>query len=62
MKKLFLLTTAALLVTGVSFASHEGKGKKKKCAKGKTCCAKDARAKTGTKSCHQAKADKTVKM
>ena len=62
MKKLFLLTTTALLITGVSFAGHEGKGKKKKCAKGKTCCAKDAGAKTGTKACHQAKAYKTVKM
>jgi hypothetical protein len=35
MKKVLLLATAALLVTGVTFA--EG-GKKKKCAKGKTCC------------------------
>jgi hypothetical protein len=37
MKKLFLLATAALLVSGVSFANTD-KGKKKKCAKGKTCC------------------------
>ncbi len=34
MKKVFLLATAALLITGVSFADG---GKKKKCAKGKTC-------------------------
>jgi hypothetical protein len=39
MKKLFLLATAALLVSGVSFANTD-KGKKKKCAKGKTCCKK----------------------
>jgi hypothetical protein len=43
MKKLFLLATAALLVSGVSFANTD-KGKKKKCAKGKSCCQK-------TKSC-----------
>jgi len=36
MKKVFLLATAALLITGVTFAE---KGKKKKCcAKGKSCC------------------------
>ncbi|MBL0145190.1 MAG: hypothetical protein IPP48_04995 [Chitinophagaceae bacterium] len=46
MKKFLLLATAALLVTGVTFADN-GK-KKKKCAKGKTCCSKDAAAK---KSC-----------
>ena len=37
MKKVFLLATAALMITGVSLADT-GK-KKKKCAKGKTCCA-----------------------
>jgi hypothetical protein len=58
MKKVFLLATAALMVTGITFASNEGKGKKKKCAKGKTCCSKDA----STKSCAKDKADKTVKM
>ncbi len=42
MKKVFLLATAALLVTGVTFADG---GKKKKCAKGKSCCQKT------TKSC-----------
>jgi len=62
MKKLFLLATAALMVTGVTFAGSEGKGKKKKCAKGKTCCSKDAAAKAEMKDCHKAKADKTVKM
>ena len=45
MKKLFLLATAALMVTGVAFAG-EGEGKKKKkCAKGKTCCSKEKKEK-----------------
>ena len=35
MKKVFLLATAVLLFGGVTFADG---GKKKKCAKGKTCC------------------------
>jgi hypothetical protein len=60
MKKMFLLATAALMVTGVTFANNEGKGKKKKCAKGKTCCSKDASA--DKKACHKGKEDKTVKM
>jgi hypothetical protein len=60
MKKMFLLATAALMVTGVTFANNEGKGKKKKCAKGKTCCSKDASA--DKKACHKGKDDKTVKM
>lgn len=46
MKKVFLLVTAALLVTGVTFADN-GK-KKKKCAKGKTCASKSV---TAEKSC-----------
>ena len=50
MKKLFLLATAALLVSGVSFANTD-KGKKKKCAKGKTCCNK-------SKSCSKDKIEK----
>jgi hypothetical protein len=54
MKKLFLLATAAFLVTGVSFANAD-KGKKKKCAKGKSCCSKSA------KSCCKDKA-KTAKL
>jgi|APGre2960657404_1045060.scaffolds.fasta_scaffold93480_1 hypothetical protein len=37
MKKVILLATAFLFVTGVAMAD---KGKKKKCAKGKTCCTK----------------------
>jgi hypothetical protein len=61
MKKIFLLATAALMVTGVTFATNESKGKKKKCAKGKTCCSKD-KATAEKKSCCKDKADKTVKM
>jgi len=57
MKKALLLATAALLITGVSFADN-GKGKKKKCAKGKSCCTKSASA---TKSCCKDK-NKTVAM
>lgn len=60
MKKMFLLATAALMVTGVTFANNEGKGKKKKCAKGKTCCSKDASA--DKKACHKESGNKTVKM
>jgi hypothetical protein len=51
MKKLFLLATAAMFITGVSFAEG-GKGKKKKCAKGKSCCSK--------KGCSKDKAAKTT--
>jgi hypothetical protein len=54
MKKVFLLATAALLFTGVSFADG-GKKKDKKCAKGKTCCSKSS------KSCCKDKS-KTAKM
>ena len=55
MKKVFLLATAALLVTGVTFADG---GKKKKCAKGKTCCEK---SETAEKSCCKDKS-KTAKI
>ena len=48
--------TAALLVTGVTFADN-GKKKKKKCAKGQTCCSKDAKA---TKSCCKDKSKSTT--
>lgn len=53
MKKLVLLATAALLVTGVTFASND-KGKGKKCGKscckksGKKCCKKDGEKKEET--------------
>ncbi len=40
MKKLFLLATAALLVTGVTFADN---GKKKKECK-KSCCSKSGKS------------------
>jgi len=55
MKKVFLLISAALLVTGVALADT-GKKKSKKCAKGKTCCTKS----TAGKSCCKDK--KTAKM
>jgi hypothetical protein len=52
MKKVLLLATAALLVSGVSFANTD-KGKKKKCAKGQSCCQK-------SKSCSKDKDAKTT--
>ena len=58
MKKVFLLATAVLLVTGVTLADT-GKKKSKKCAKGKTCCTKSTA--TATKSCCKDKAT-TAKM
>ncbi len=58
MKKVFLLATAALLVTGIAFADN-GKKKSKKCAKGKTCCTKSTA--TATHSCCKDKA-KTVSL
>jgi hypothetical protein len=58
MKKLFLLAAAGFMFTGVALAHDGTKGKKKKCAKGKTCCSKDAKAKAGCKD----KAEKTAKM
>lgn len=59
MKKLFLLATAGLMFAGVALAHDGTKGKKKKCAKGKTCCAKDTKAKA---ACSKEKAEKTAKM
>lgn len=46
MKKLFMLATAAFLISGVAFA-HDGGGKKckkecKKEASGKSCCKKSS--------------------
>ena len=55
MKKVFLLATAAMMMAGVAMAHEGGKGKKKKCAKGKSCCTKSA------KSCSKDKA-KTAKI
>lgn len=54
MKKLFLLATAALLVTGVTFADN---GKKKKGAKGKSC----SKSESGDRSCCKDKT-KTAKL
>jgi hypothetical protein len=57
MKKLLVLATAALLVTGVSFA-HSGDGKK--CGKGnKECCKKGDKGAKGDKDC--CKKEKEVK-
>ena len=55
MKKVLLLATAFMFVTGVALAD---KGKKKKCAKGKSCCTKDTKA----KSCCKDKDKTTAKM
>ncbi len=54
MKKFFLVATAPLLFTGVSFADNgKNKGKKKKSGK---CCKKDA-----SSSCNKSK-DKTAQL
>jgi hypothetical protein len=55
MKKVILFATAAMLMTGAAFANNADKGKKKKCAKGKTCCNK-------SKSCCKKKTSSTVPM
>lgn len=57
MKKVFLLATAFMFVTGVALAD---KGKKKKCAKGKTCCTKES--KTAKAACCKDKDKTTAKM
>jgi len=59
MKKVFLLATAALLVTGVTFADN-GK-KSKKCTK--SCCKKSGKScgKETGKSCEKDK-EKTAKL
>jgi len=48
MKKVFLLATAALLITGVSFADNGKKNKKK--GKGKSCCTKSSKECTKEKT------------
>ncbi len=58
MKKVLLLATAALLVTGVTFADN---GKKKKCAKGKSCCSKE-KATAEKKACCSKDKAATAKM
>jgi hypothetical protein len=55
MKKVLLLATAFMFVTGVALAD---KGKKKKCAKGKTCCTKET--KTAKAGCCKDKAKSTT--
>lgn len=59
MKKVILLATAFLFVTGVAMAD-KGK-KKKKCAKGKTCCTKGAKDKAA-KSCCKGEDKTTAKL
>lgn len=57
MKKVFLLATAAFLVTGFAFA-HEGDGKK--CGKGKDgkeCCKDKKDCKKDMKDCKDMKKD-----
>ena len=48
MKKLFLLATAAMVFTSVTFAQENPK--QKKCAKGKACCNKSAVAEKAGKT------------
>jgi hypothetical protein len=56
MKKLILLTSAVLLCATITFADN-GKGKKKKCAKGKSCCSKNMKScSKEKKSCQGEKA------
>ncbi len=55
MKKVFLLATAFMFVSGVALAD---KGKKKKCAKGKTCCTKSEGKASCSKSSKDAAATK----
>jgi hypothetical protein len=57
MKKVLLLATAFMFVTGIALAD---KGKKKKCAKGKTCCSKET--KTAKAGCCKDKAKTTASM
>jgi hypothetical protein len=54
MKKVFLLATAFMFVTGVAMAD---KGKKKKCTK--SCCSKEEKAKAG---CCKDKSKTTAKL
>lgn len=63
MKKVFLLATAAFLVTGFAFA-HEGDGKKcgkgkdgKECCKDKKDCKKDMKDCKNMKDCKDMKKD-----
>ena len=60
MKKLFLLATAALLVTGVTFADN-GKGKKCKKA-GSSCCKKSGKKCSKKDKDEKEKEETTTKM
>jgi uncharacterized protein YdeI (BOF family) len=49
MKKIFMLATAAFLVSGVAFSHDKGKGRKGKkacCQKGGGCCKDKAKSST----------------
>lgn len=62
MKKILMLSAATLLFASLSFADNGDKGKKKKCAKGKSCCSKSAKScSKEKKSCGADKA-KTTEM
>lgn len=62
MKKLILLTSAVMLCASLTFADN-GKGKKKKCAKGKSCCSKEMKScDKEKKSCHGAEKSTTGQM
>ncbi len=58
MKKTLLFATAMMFLAASSFAEG-GKGKKKACAKGKTCCSKSGKSCSKEK---EAKEAKEVKM
>lgn len=59
MKKVFLLTAAAFMFTGVTFAGNGDGKNKKKCAKGKSCCSKSKDTKD-KKDCHDKKKKNTT--
>ena len=59
MKKVILLATAFMFVTGVALAD---KGKKKRSAKGKSCCTKESKTDKTSKASCCADKEKTAKM
>jgi hypothetical protein len=61
MEKVILFASAALLFVGVAFATAD-KGKKKKCAKGQTCCSKEASKETASKKACCKDKKETAKM
>jgi hypothetical protein len=54
MKKVLMLAAAAFMFSGIAFANTD-KGKKKKCAKAKSCCNKEAKS-----SCNKDKKEATA--